>query len=148
MCIFLVSDIEGSISEFREGNSFYSLVNINNDTNATDFLYCEIPKPSKIKNNYEISCYPYYEMENNTENYNFDLTPYYMPYYYQSPFEIFIQNNIKPMKYEDYQKLKEKEKENEKTIFESLLSLVMNPVFIILSVSSLILLSLIKLFLL
>ena len=87
-------------------------------------------------------------MENNTENYNFDLTPYYMPYYYQSPFEIFIQNNIKPMKYEDYQKLKEKEKENEKTILESLLSLVMNPEFIILSVSSLILLSLIKLFLL
>ena len=69
-CVFiLVSDIEGSISEFREGNSFYSLVNINNnDTNATDFLYCEIPKPSKIKNNYEISCYPYHDMENNTKS--------------------------------------------------------------------------------
>jgi uncharacterized membrane protein len=71
-----------------------------------------------------------------------------MPYYSKSPYEIFIGNNIKALKYEEYQKIKEKEKENEKTIFESLLSLVMNPVFIILSVSSLILLSLIKLFLL
>jgi uncharacterized membrane protein len=71
-----------------------------------------------------------------------------MPYYSKSPYEIFIGNNIKALKYEEYQKIKEKEKENEKTIFESLLSLVMNPVFIILSVSSLILLSLIKFFLL
>ena len=85
-------------------------------------------------------------MENNTESYNFELAPYYMPYYSKSPYEIFIGNNIKALKYEEYQKIKEKE--NEKTIFESLLSLVMNPVFIILSVSSLILLSLIKLFLL
>ena len=71
-----------------------------------------------------------------------------MPYYSKSPYEIFIGNNIKALKYEEYQKIKEKEKENEKTIFESLLAFVMNPVFIILSVSSLILLSLIKLFLL
>lgn len=109
-CKFIiVANIEGSISVFYEGNGFLSLVNINN--NETNPLFCNISRPSKIQDNYKISCNLYYEMEHNFESYDFDLTPYYMIYNYYSPFEIIIENNIKAINYEDYQKKKENKKE-------------------------------------
>ena len=59
-------------------------------------------------------------MGNNTESDSFYLTPYYMIYNLTSPFEIFIENNIKAIKYDDYKKIKEK------IIGKFLLSLISN----------------------
>ena len=151
-CKFIiVSNIEGSISEFTEGNEFYSLININSkDTTEIYNLFCEIPLPSKIQDNYEISCEIYLEnntesdsfclnFENNTDSYNFYLTPYYMIFNSTCPFEIFIENNIKAIKYDDYKKIQEK------TFTQILLSLISNRLFILSLIFILILLILLKL---
>ena len=139
-CSFIiVANIKGSISEFTEGNEFMSLININsNDNIETYYLKCEIPLPSKIQDNYEIlceienesendieSCSYLLTPENNTESYTFHLTPYYMILNSTSPFEVFIENTIKAIKYDDYKKIKEK------TLVQNLLSLFKSPVVIV-----------------
>ena len=126
-CKFIiVANIEGSISEFTEGNEFLSIININSNGNTTsEYIKCEIPLPSKIQDNYELSCEILFEMGNNTESDSFYLTPYYMIYNLTSPFEIFIENNIKAIKYYDYKKMEEK------TIGKFLLSLISNPAIIL-----------------
>ena len=147
----LVANIEGSIKELEDENSFFVLVNINSNDNSeklTESIYCEIPKLSEIQDNYEISCVLFTTSENSTETSNVELTPYYIPYNFSSPFEIFIENNIKSIKYEDYQNIiapstaetdatstspskeEEKEEENENTIGEILVSIFTNPIFI------------------
>ena len=71
---------EGSISEFKGSNSFGAFIYIYiNNIKSIEFLHCDIPKPSKIENNYRINCFLYY---NNKPKAYFDkveLSPYFYP---------------------------------------------------------------------
>ena len=87
--ITFFADIEGSISEFKGSNSFGAFIYIYiNNIKSIEFLHCDIPKPSKIENNYSINCFLYY---NNKPKAYFDkveLSPYFYPKVTSSPFEI------------------------------------------------------------
>jgi len=97
----IVTNIEGSISEFSEGNTFNIIINTNNDKEGL-FLNCEIPLPSKIQDNFEIFCRNPDGFEKSIDSYDFYLTPYYAIEKYVSPFEIFIMNDIKAINYNQY----------------------------------------------
>ena len=100
----ILADIDGSISEFKGKdfqNNFIIFINVeNNKIIKTYYLYCEIPKPSSLENNFEIPCYFMTKNDGRSVLYsNIYLTPYYTIVDFQSPFEIIINNNINNIQY-------------------------------------------------
>ena len=87
--IILFSDIEGNISEFKGENSFGAFIYIyTNDTKSMEFLHCDIPKPTKISTNYQISCFLYYDNKTKVYYNKVELSPYFYPKNASSPFEV------------------------------------------------------------
>ena len=65
----ILADIEGSISVKGKDyeNSFIIFINVeNNNRIKNHYLYCEIPNPSSLENNFEIECH--FRKENNDTN--------------------------------------------------------------------------------
>lgn len=93
----LIANIEGSISNFEgESHSFIALFDLeNNKQNQTYFAICEIGKPLKVMDNYEILC-RFGTMGDISYN-NLYLLPYYYPRDNIAPYEIIIENKIKSM---------------------------------------------------
>ena len=63
-----------------------------------------IPKLSKIQKNYEITCFPWIDEEDD-ENYLYDeiiLLPYFTPNLSPQPFEVIIKKSLKAISQSDY----------------------------------------------
>jgi len=151
----IVTNIEGSISEFNEETSFFIIIKTNNNEEA-QYLDCKIPLPSKIQDNFEIFCENLDGFEKNIDSYDFYLTPYYFIESFVYPFEVFIMNDIKAINYDEYQNINNKNNTEEKndtkdeskdeTKDESKnSSFIKNPIFIASSISVILIFILIKL---
>ena len=87
--ITLTANIEGSISEFKGKNSYWTFIyTYLNDSKYTEFLYCDIPKPTKIVKNFIINCYFYQKNESKVYFDNVRLSSYFYPVNASSPFEV------------------------------------------------------------
>ena len=99
-------DIEGSISSFTAKKSYFVLyIQIIRKSKITELeLICVIPKLSKIQKNYEITCFPWIDEEDD-ENYLYDeiiLLPYFTPNLSPQPFEVIIKKSLKAISQSDY----------------------------------------------
>ena len=91
----IITDIEGSISNFKNSTySFEIIANIEKDNkNITTQMQCSFESPNRIKKNYIINCTILQNKYDEKNNY------YILPLYYTknalSPFEIIIDKPIK-----------------------------------------------------
>ncbi len=102
--IVLKANIEGSISKVKGNNQFALIINYykKGRLNYKGFLYCEIPTPKKLENNFEIECYPdiddgYYVPFDSISIYGYNI-----PVKTNYPFEIIMENNFQPVYDENY----------------------------------------------
>ena len=87
--ITLLANIEGSISEFKGSNSYWTFIYLYlNDKKTTEFLHCDIPKPTKIVKNHVINCYFNQKIESKAYFDKVELTSYFFPVKDSSPFEV------------------------------------------------------------
>jgi hypothetical protein len=93
----LIADVEGSLNKYNtEINYFIVLIELENgDKKQTHFGKCDLDKPSKIGENFEINCLFVIYSEENVNYTNIYLSPYSYPNKNLDPFEIIIPNNIK-----------------------------------------------------
>ena len=94
--IVLTAKIEGSISQFKKDNCFgiYTIIQSNRDY-YLELIFCYIPMPSKVENNFQINCY--LNIDQKVVYYNPQLIyfPYPFPKETTSPFEvIFDEDNL------------------------------------------------------
>ena len=91
----LIANIEGSVSEYNEENYFYLFIRIKTGKNIKEeMIQCIIPSDLKIQNNYELTCYFYYDDSDEKISYeSVELAPFYFPEEDSSPFEVIINEN-------------------------------------------------------
>jgi hypothetical protein len=92
-----------------------------------------------MKDNFEIFCENPDGFKNSTDSYDFYLTPYYFIEQSTCPFEVFIKNDIKTIKYDEYQEIKNKNN------LDKNISFIKNPAFTAISISIIIIFILFKL---
>lgn len=105
--ITFLANMEGSISQFKGKNAFGAFIYIfTKKKNYIEYLHCNIPKPSKLENNFELNCFIYLPNEKIYFD-SVELSKYFYPKQAESPFEV-IQD------VEDIEIIEEEdEKENE-----------------------------------
>ena len=87
--IVLLADIKGSISEYKGNNSFWTFIyTFLNNKKTTEFLHCDISKPTKIVKNYVIDCYFYQKKVSIVYFNKVELSSYFFPAKALSPFEV------------------------------------------------------------
>ena len=102
--VFLVSaDVEGSLSGFSTDEfGFSTYVKIENRNYISyELLICYNYSPKKLEDDYLIPCF--LDIDSG-DSYSFDriyLTPYIMPFYDESPFQVIINNEIEGEEIED-----------------------------------------------
>ena len=93
----VVANIEGSLDKFVDNNGMFVIfTNIeNNNVNSTYLLMCAPGNPTKIGKNYNISCLLNLDKDVSLQYDNIYLLPYSLIYQYQSPYEIYLRQDIK-----------------------------------------------------
>jgi C1A family cysteine protease len=91
----LLSDIEGSVSEYGENkNNFFVLVSVEtSNKNYEIAMICPTGNPKKVGENYAILCSSEFEIEDRITN--ITLYPYYGILLAEYPFEIIINETMK-----------------------------------------------------
>lgn len=86
--ITLLANIEGSISQFKQDNTFGAFIHIKaKKSNSNQFLHCDIPKLNKNEITCLISCYLYFD-DSIVYYDDIELYPYFYPKIVSSPFEV------------------------------------------------------------